>query len=524
MDKLSIRVLLIEDNPYDAELLQETLSDVPTVHFEWVHAARLNDGIIRLREEHFDVILLDLSLPDSQGKETLARAYGEAHDTPIVVLTGHSDESMAVLTVHQGAQDYLVKGQADGHTLVRSIRYAIERHRLLTELDRGRQQQLKIKDQFLSHVSHELRSPLAVIHQFVTILLDRIAGDLTSDQSEYLGIVLRNVNQLRKMIEDLLEVTRAETGKISIHPQWTPLPELVRETVDTLRIAASGKGIDLSGQVPNDLPFAYADPNRIRQILMNLVDNAVKFTPEKGKINVRAQVFPEDPHFLCLSVADTGCGIPAEETKKIFDSLYQVKDSIEINRKGLGLGLFICKELVSRHGGRIWVESEPGRGSTFHFTLPIFSWESQLAPILIPRNLDIGSVALVTTEVCYKNRARLTKSDQPMLREIWNILKQCTLIDKDVLLPRMVSTKRKEMFFIIAFADERGADVLKQRIHEQIGRYDELHKTKLDTRVSYKMFEIASKGEERPWDDLVREITRTIRHQMERVSREEDTR
>ena len=141
---------------------------------------------------------------------------------------------------------------------------------------------------------------------------------------------------------------------------------------------------------------------------MNLIDNAIKFTPEEGKISgSMPQVSSEDPHFLCVSVGDTGCGIPPEETKKIFDSLYQVKDSIEINRKGLGLGLYICKELVSRHGGRIWVESEPGQGSTFSFTLPIFSWDSQLAPILIPRNLDIGSVALFTVEVFFKNKRLL---------------------------------------------------------------------------------------------------------------------
>jgi sigma-B regulation protein RsbU (phosphoserine phosphatase) len=522
MDKPSIRILLVEDNPYDAELLQETLSDVPTVQFEWVHVPRLNDAITRLREERFDIILLDLSLPDSQGQETLARAYGQAHDTPIVILTGHSDESMAVKTVHQGAQDYLVKGQVDAHTLVRSIRYAIERHRLITELDRGRQQQLKIKDQFLSHVSHELRSPLAVIHQFVTILLDRLAGDLTPEQTEYLGIILRNVNQLRKMIEELLEVTRAETGKLAIHPQWTPLPELIHETLEPMQIAASGKGINLSAEISSDLPFAYADPNRVRQILMNLIDNAIKFTPEKGRIVVRARASSEDPHFLCISVADTGCGIPPEETKKIFDSMYQVKDSIEINRKGLGLGLYICKGLVSRHGGRIWVESEFKHGSTFYFTLPIFSWANQMAPILIPKNMEIGSIALFTVEIFFKSKRFLTKSDEAILREVWNILKQCILIDKDVLLPRMASTKWGEMFFIIAFADQRGAEVLTHRIHEQIGRYDELQKIDLDTAVSCKMFEISSKKEDHPWDDLVKDITRNIGDQIESASQEED--
>jgi sigma-B regulation protein RsbU (phosphoserine phosphatase) len=522
MDKPSIKILLVEDNPDDAELLQETLSHVPTVRFEWVHVLRLHDAIARLREERFDVILLDLSLPDSQGQETLAKAYGQAHDTPIVVLTGHSDETMAIKTVHEGAQDYLVKGQADGHTLVRSIRYAIERHRLTTELDRGRQQQLKIKDQFLSHISHELRSPLAVIHQFVTILLDRIAGDLTPEQNEYLGIILRNVNQLRKMIEELLEVTRAETGKLAIHPQWTPLFELIDETTDVMKIAASGKGIGLSSEVSRGLPFAYADPNRARQVLMNLIDNAVKFTPEGGKIAVRCQVSSENPHFLSVSVSDTGCGIPPEETKKIFDSLYQVKDSIEINRKGLGLGLYICKELVSRHGGRIWAESEFGQGSTFSFTLPIFSWAHQLAPILIPKNLEIGSLALFTVQVFLNNTRLFTKSDEATLREVWNVLKQCILIDKDVLFPRMVSTKWKEMFFVIAFADQRGTEVLKQRIDEQIRRYEAIQKAGLETAVSYTTFDVPSTKGEHPWDDLVKDITLTIGERIENASREED--
>lgn len=186
MVRNSIKILLVEDDPFDAELLREMLSEVHPVQFEWAHVERLNDAIHRLREDRFDVILLDLSLPDSLGQETLARAYGQAHDIPIVVLTGHSDEALALKTVHEGAQDYLVKGQADPQTLVRSIRYAIERHQLMRELDQGRQQQLKMKDQFLSHVSHELRSPLAVIFQFVTNLLDRLAGDLTPEQVEYL--------------------------------------------------------------------------------------------------------------------------------------------------------------------------------------------------------------------------------------------------------------------------------------------------------------------------------------------------
>jgi len=522
--KPSIKILLVEDNPYDAELLREMLLGVSSVQFEWVHVPLLGEALKRLREEKFDAILLDLSLPDSLGQETLAKAYAQAHDVPIVVLTGHSDENLAIRTVHQGAQDYLVKGQVDGPTLIRAVRYAIERHRLLTELDRGRQQQLKIKDQFLSHVSHELRSPLAVIHQFVTILLDRLGGDLSPEQTEYLEIILRNVNQLRKMIDDLLEVTRAETGKLTLHPQLAPMDELVDEILSALRIAAAGKGIALSEEISGDLPLAYADPNRVRQILMNLIDNAIKFTPEDGKITVQAEVFQEDPFFIRLAVSDTGCGISAEDRQRIFDSMYQVKESIASSRKGLGLGLFICKELISRHGGRIWLESEPGKGSTFYFTLPIFSLTQQLAPLLYPKNLQLGSVGLISVEISSPDRRHLTKSDDQILWEVGNILRHCTLIDKDFLLPRMAPTKWKEFFFIIAFAQQRGTEILQQRIQEQFRRFEKLQEAGLEADVTCQIFPIPGAKEGLPGDAFVKDLTRSIKDRIRRAFQEEESR
>ena len=522
--KASIKILLVEDNPYDAELLREMLLGVSTVQFDWVHVTLLGDALKRLREDTFDAILLDLSLPDSHGQETLAKAYAQAHDTPIVVLTSYADEGLAIKTVHQGAQDYLVKGQVDGPTLVRAIRYAIERHRLVTELDRGRQEQLRIKDQFLSHVSHELRSPLAVIHQFVTILLDRLAGNLSPEQTEYLEIILRNVNQLRKMIEDLLEVTRAETGKLTLHPQLTPLDELITETLGALRIAAAGKRIALSEEVSPDLPLAYADPNRSRQVLMNLIDNAIKFTPEGGTIMVRAGIFPEDPHFIQVAVADTGCGISEEDSHRVFESLYQAKDSASMSRKGLGLGLFICKELVSRHGGQIWVKSGKGRGSTFYFTLPIFSLPHQLAPILHSRNLQLGSIALLTVEVSSPTKRELTKSDEGILWEVGSILKHCTLIDKDFLLPRMAPTKWKEFFFIIAFAQKMGVEILQQRIEEQFGRYQKLQEAGLEAVISSQIFEIPAAGDGRPGDSFVKDLTQSIKDRIRKAFQEEGAR
>ena len=263
-----------------------------------------------------------------------------------------------------------------------TIRDVTERVRMQAELERARQEQLEMKDRFLSHVSHELRSPLAVIHQFVTILTDGLAGGLNPEQREYLEITLRNTNQLRSMIADLLEVTRAQTGKLSIEPQSTSMSELISQTIDAFRMAAAAKGVALSADLPSHLPPVYADPGRVRQILVNLIDNAIKFTPSGGSITVRANACDDDVDFLHVSVADTGRGISPESKKRVFDHLYQTEQAVESGQHGLGLGLYICKEWVSRHGGKIWVESQLGKGSIFTFTLPVLSVTGRFASLV----------------------------------------------------------------------------------------------------------------------------------------------
>ena len=236
------------------------------------------------------------------------------------------------------------------------------------ELDRTRREQLEMKDQFISHVSHELRSPLSALHQFTTILLDGLAGEVSSEQREYLDIVLKNSLQLRDMIDDLLEVTRAQAGKLTIEPQPISLCELFQPTIQTYERRAAEKGIALRASCPPDLPLVHADPNRIGQVLSNLLDNALKFTSH-GAISISG-CRDEHDEFVRVAVADTGCGIGADSMPKIFDRLYQSPNSLESSRKGLGLGLHICKHLVELHGGRIWVESKEGEGTTIFFTVP----------------------------------------------------------------------------------------------------------------------------------------------------------
>jgi PAS domain S-box-containing protein len=237
------------------------------------------------------------------------------------------------------------------------------------------QLELKLKDEFLSHVSHELRSPLASIYSFSSIIADDLAGVTSPEQQEYLDIILKNVEQLQAMIEDLLIVTRSREGKLSIDLQPVSVWNAMTDAVNTIQSAADQKEITLSSIDASHLPPAYADPTRLLQILIILIDNAVKFTPHGGRVTAQASVTKEG--FLLLQVSDTGCGIFGEDRTRVFESLYQVTgpnepDTSQSGRIGLGLGLHIAWDLVTRQGGHIWVSDAPDHGSTFNLTLPIF--------------------------------------------------------------------------------------------------------------------------------------------------------
>ena len=191
---------------------------------------------------------------------------------------------------------------------------------------------MRFKDEFLSHVSHELRSPLTAIKQFTTILADGLAGELNKEQLEYQQIVLRNIQQLQSMIDDLLEVTRLETGKLTVEPESVSVSDAVADTFHTLQETARDKGVALSCDLAPDLPSAYADQTRLRQILIILFDNAIKFTPRGGAAALRAQLLEHDHRFLLLEVSDTGSGISPEMGERIFERLYQVSERVHASR------------------------------------------------------------------------------------------------------------------------------------------------------------------------------------------------
>jgi len=462
----STHVLLIEDNPGDADLVRLRLVEgKSSVDVSCV--GRLSEGLDSLRNRPPSVILLDLNLPDSQGAETFRKVLEMAPNVPVVILSGQDDEALAIKALHQGVQDYLVKDNISSSGLERAMRYAVERQALLRSLEMSRKQQLEFKNQFLSHVSHELRTPLACIHQFVTILLDGLAGDVSPEQRDHLKTILKSVNQLGAMVHDLLEASRAESGKIRIEPRCVSIGDLIRQAVTMMQPVARERGVGLEVGVDTRIPFVHGDPGRILEVLINLVENGVKFTPQGGAVTVRACLVQTDPDFVYVSVADTGCGISPEARSLVFERLYQDPNAVDNRRKGLGLGLFIAKELVTLHGGRIWVASEPGTGSTFSFTLPLYSLAKLLSPVITYQERLRDAIVLVKVVL-----RPLTKTQRASWKETCQrcleVLQRCVYLDKDLVLPPMNSATADETFLVVASTDLERANIMMTRIREQL--------------------------------------------------------
>jgi PAS domain S-box-containing protein len=223
---------------------------------------------------------------------------------------------------------------------------------------------------FYHTLSHELKTPLTSAREFISIVLDGLAGTLTQNQADYLGIAKDSCNQLRVCINDLLDATRLETGKMNLDLKPSSLAALLQKAILTIQRTAGEKDLSIFQDIQPNLPDIPMDEFRMTQVVTNLLNNAIKFTPPGGQILVRAGEALSDPDYLQVSITDSGRGIPLAEQEHIFDRLYQVKAGDATTEQGVGLGLYLCRELVQLHGGSIAVESALQKGSTFSFRLP----------------------------------------------------------------------------------------------------------------------------------------------------------
>jgi signal transduction histidine kinase len=245
--------------------------------------------------------------------------------------------------------------------LARRASLAVESARLFN----AAQQATRARDQVLAVVAHDLRNPLSTVIMGSDAVLGTLSPQEHPSEHRYSELIHRAAQRMNRMIEDLLDVTRIESGQLRIEAQPTALDRLVHETVGMLQLVASAQGITLRAEADESLPPSHVDPARIQQVLSNLLGNALKFTPSGGTVTVRAEPHPGGG--TAVSVTDTGPGIPAEQLPHIFGRFWQAHRT---DRRGIGLGLSIAKGIVEAHGGEIWVESELGHGSRFVFTLP----------------------------------------------------------------------------------------------------------------------------------------------------------
>jgi len=333
------------------------------------------DALAQLRDHEFDVVLTDLRLDDLDGIEILRETQKLWPDTVAIMLTGYASLESAVAALRSGAYDYLIK-PSDVDELRATIGRALERRRLrqrLVELE----QFDKLKTQFLSMASHELRTPLTAVSGFMQIArrrMSRLSGatdvpspwrDEAQKADETLEMANRQSKKLARLIDELLDVSRLQQGRVEMRLAQIELTEVVRDVAERMRLVS--KSHEIETKIGGAAPIV-ADRDRIEQVLENLVGNAIKYSPEAGHIEMSLHVNGAN---AIVSVRDEGIGIAPGEFEKIFGLFYRSPDPRADHVGGLGLGLYISREIVSRHHGRLWAERNAGAGTTFHVALPL---------------------------------------------------------------------------------------------------------------------------------------------------------
>jgi signal transduction histidine kinase len=378
------------------------------------------DALRQIRETLFDLVLTDLRLDDVDGLTIISEICRVQPDTVAIILTGYASMESAIKALREGAYDYLVK-PCDVDELRAVVARGIERRQLglqlkerlaeletanqtIRELNEDLQQRVeaataqlqarmqdlataleqlqeidRLKSRFLSMASHELKTPLTSISGLAQVLLRRMRrrlelgrpgdDDWHEEQSGHVGrleLLNSQTARLGRLVDELLDVSRIESGKLDFRVQPVDMAQLVSEVAERMQLSTTQHTIEveLKGMAENPVN---ADRDHLEQVLDNLVSNAIKFSPDGGTIRLRVH---EQGDSVTVSIQDPGVGIPEDQLDAVFGLFYQAEDPVSRRTGGMGLGLYISKEIISRHSGRIWAESAPGAGSTFNFSLP----------------------------------------------------------------------------------------------------------------------------------------------------------
>jgi signal transduction histidine kinase len=363
-------VLLIEDDEEDYILLQRLLAKVPHQRYKVLWEQRPEHGLAHMQRDDHDICLVDYRLGAASGIDVLKEARKQGYTRPIIMLTGASEGNIDIQALHAGADDYITKDQLQGELLHRLIRYAIERKKAEQERDRLLREQI-IRDErearrteFISMVVHELKTPITSLKGY-SQLLGRRCERMGDAQGMQLATRMdQQVNRLTGLIDDLLDINRMEGNRLRLRESDFAFDDLVEEVMADIQLTTEQHTLVKEGQTHATIR---GDRERIGQVLTNLLTNAIKYAPASDRIVVR---LARDEQSVTASVQDFGPGIPAEQQERVFEPFYRIQGQ-ETIASGLGLGLTIAANLVARHQGKIWVESEEGAGTTFSFTLPL---------------------------------------------------------------------------------------------------------------------------------------------------------
>jgi len=475
------RILVVDDEKEIRDLLYKALTRLGRFHVELAETGE--DVLQKIEKDSFDLVLTDLKMPKMDGIQLISEIARSKPEILTVLMTGHGTIDSAVEAMKQGASDYLTKPLNLDETVIRIQKALEDRQRFVRlkefadQLEKANQELRRIdvvKSEFVSVASHELRTPLAAIKNAVQLMLSGKTGEINENQTKFLSMAQRNINRLTNILNDLLNLSRIESGKIELKFEKVDLKGVLELTASSLTPQADVKSIQIEVEVPEQLPTVHGDQDKIEQILTNLIGNSIKFTPEGGKILITAKLLLKEREgaygdFVAVSVKDTGIGIPPEHLDAIFEKFHQVESSLHRSVSGTGLGLAITKGLVEAHQGKLWVESEVGNGSTFTFTLPISEGERREPHFRFILDKEYQRAQKDGTPLTLFLIQVLDETGEVkdvFLDQFEERIRHCLCRKSDILLRR----EREKILTALCEANLKGAQVIRQRFEEEMSK------------------------------------------------------
>jgi len=381
MEKQIIKVLILDFNRVNILKIKEAFSKIADISYE-ISWPQMGGNILKkVEEEKSDVILLSYNISGLNGLEILSNLQYKELSGPVIMIADAKDKDFAPQAMREGAYDYVIRerGFEEGlsviiHNAMTAFHASKERERLQKEIaakkieleaaNKKLQQLDRIKSDFVSNVAHEFRTPLTIIKGNVDLVNKGGLGSVEPAQKEMLDGAINIVNRLSRLVNDLLDIAKIESGKMELKKEPVEMNNIIEENLEIFDKIIKDKKHRLQKDLAKDLPKIEADKDKTTQVFINLLSNAIKYTPEAGTITVKTVNLEKE---IMVEISDTGEGVAPDNLDNIFDKFTRVTAE---KKEGTGLGLPIAKDIVSLHKGRMWVKSELGKGSQFYFTLP----------------------------------------------------------------------------------------------------------------------------------------------------------